>query len=91
METKRDLTVLAGSTPVLSAMTKDEAIEKFPVGAVVYLASNKERLMTVSRHITADHDETIWVEFMWFDDQHHLHTGKAFPDALKVRTAAPAD
>ncbi|MHC4835940.1 MAG: hypothetical protein ACYTCN_08415 [Planctomycetota bacterium] len=47
--------------------------------------------MTVSRHIAADHDETIWVEFMWFDEQHHLHTGKAFPDALKVRTATPGD
>ena len=91
METKRGFTALAGSTPVPSAMTKDEAIEKFPVGSVVYLASHKDQLMTVSRQSSADDDDTIIVEFLWFDDEHTLHKGRAFPEALRVRVKTPPE
>lgn len=92
METKRDLTVLVGSTPILSAMTRDEAIEKFPVGAVVHLCSNREQLMTVSRHINAsDDDDTVFVEFMWFDENDQLRHGRSLPETLRVRVKNPPE
>ena len=84
METKRDLTVLVSSTLILSAMTSDE-LDKFPVGAVVYLATYKEVLMTViSRSVDG-------VTVAWFDKNNELHAETLPAAALKVRTANPSD
>lgn len=60
-------------------------MEKFPIGAVVYLFTDKETLMTVNGHT----DEGVVV--IWFDDKKELHGETVAAGALKVRIANPGD
>ena len=86
MESDRGLTALVSSTLILSAMTKDEVIENFPVGSVVYFKSNEGVLMTVVGHVeNAIPDKPPLIKLYWFDDEKHLQQTIVSADSLIMR------
>jgi len=69
-------------------MTKNEVIENFPVGSVVYFKSNEGVLMTVVGHVHLENvnpENPPRIKLYWFDDDKHLQQTIVSADSLAMR------